>query len=138
MTVKSGRLARAAARARARAGRRGAFLAFLAVLDAAFGYSLLTVPRAGIGSYDFVLPVHAWGWAWIGTGVICALGVAARSDRVAYTMAALLKATWGLTYAWLWWQGSPSAWVSVAVWLSFALVVVLVAGWPEEVTGDVT
>ena len=119
-------------RTRARVGRRGAFLAFLAVLDAAFGYSLLTVPRAALARADFILPVHAWGWTWIGTGVICASGILARKDRVQYTAAALLKTAWGLLYAWLWWQGVPAAWVSVTVWLAFALVVVLVAGWPEE------
>ncbi len=117
----------------AHAGRRGAFLAFLAVLDFAFGYSLLVVPRFPAESFDFVIPLHAWGWAWITVGAVCAAGVPARRDRVPYTLAAVLKTAWGLGYAWAWWQGAPNAWISVTVWLCFALTVTLVAGWPEPI-----
>jgi len=117
----------------AHAGRRGAFLGFLAVLDLAFGYSLLIVPRFPGKSFDFVIPLHAWGWAWIAVGIACVAGIFARQDRVPYTLAAVLKAAWGLTYAWVWWQGAPNAWISVTVWLSFAVTVMLVAGWPEPV-----
>lgn len=120
--------------ARQHAGRRGAFLAFLTVLDLAFGYSLFALPRAALHNLDILLPVPVWGWIWIGTGTACASGVFLRSDRVQYTLAALLKTAWGLLYAWLWWQGVPGSWVSVALWLSFALTIVLIAGWPEQTT----
>jgi hypothetical protein len=117
---------------RQHAGRRGAFLVFLAILDLAFGYSLFSFPRLAFQGIDIVFPIDAWGWIWIATGIVCATGVFLQSDRVQYTMAALLKTAWGLLYAWLWWQGVPHSWVSVALWLSFALTIVLIAGWPES------
>lgn len=119
---------------REHAGRRGAFLAFLAVLDLAFGYSIFSVPRAALQTIGILLPVPVWGWIWIGTGIVCASGVFLHSDRVQYTLAALLKTSWGLLYAWLWWQGVPNSWVSVTLWLSFAMTIVLIAGWPEHTT----
>jgi hypothetical protein len=112
------------------AGRRGAFLAFLTVLDIVYGYSLIVLPRASL-HLSLVLPLHAWGWIWVGTAVCCASGIFLQRDRVPYAIAALVKTAWGLTFAWLWYQGLPE-WPSVVIWLSFALVVILVAGWPEK------
>jgi hypothetical protein len=114
------------------AGRRGAFLAFLTVLDLAFGYSVFELPRAALLQINILLPLHVWGWLWIGTGIICASGIFIQADRVQYTLAALLKTAWGLLYAYLWWQGVPNSWASVVVWLSFAMTVVLIASWPES------
>lgn len=114
------------------AGRRGAFLAFLTVLDLAYGCSLFSFPRVGLLGINIGIPINAWAWLWIATGIICATGIFLRSDRVQYTMAALLKTAWGFLWAWLWWQGEPDSWASVAVWLSFAMTIVLIAGWPEH------
>lgn len=115
------------------AGRRGAFLAFLTILDFAFGYSIFSLPRVVFQHIDTVLPIHVWAWLWIAAGVVCASGVFMKTDRVQYTISSVFKTAWGLLYAYLWWQGVPSAWPSVAVWLSFAMTVVLVASWPEQV-----
>lgn len=112
------------------AGRRGAFLAFLTILDSVYGYSIIELPRAAF-HLDLIIPVHAWGWLWIGTAGCCASGIFLRTDRIPYSIAALMKAAWGLTFAWVWYQGPPE-WPSVVVWLSFALIVTLVAGWPEK------
>jgi hypothetical protein len=114
------------------AGRRGAFLGFLAILDLAYGYSLFSFPRAALQGINIGIPIEAWGWIWIVTGLVCATGIFLRSDRVQYTFAALLKTAWGFLWAWLWWQGEPNSWASVAVWLSFAMTIVLIAGWPEH------
>jgi hypothetical protein len=128
------RLARWLAR---HAGRRGAFLAFLAVLDLAYGRALITssvIPLAH--GPDFLLPLAAWGWIWTGTGAACAAGVLMARDRIPYTLAAALKGAWGVLYASIWVEGTaPDAWVSVAVWLTFSLTVLLVAGWPEPPHG---
>lgn len=113
-------------------GRRGAFLAFLAVLDVLFGYSIFSVPRIALLDINTLIPITAWGWIWIGTGIAIASGVFLRVDRIQYTLAALLKTSWGLLYAYLWWQGVPNSWVSVVLWLSFAMIIVLIAGWPEH------
>lgn len=117
-----------------RAGRRGAFLAFLAILDFSYGYSLLVTPsRQRV--FDLLLPWDAWGTAWIAAGALCAAGILARRDRLAFTAAATLKGAWGLLSADIWLvQGYPGGWASVAVWLAFAAAVLIIAGWPEAVT----
>ena len=115
-----------------RAGRRGAFLGFLAVLDLAYGYSLLTATGAQRRQLDLLLPWPAWGWAWVAVGVICAAGALATADRLAFTAAAALKAAWAATWAVVWLiEGIPRGWVSVVVWGCFALVVLVVSSWPE-------
>jgi hypothetical protein len=113
------------------AGRRGAFLAFLAILDLAYGYGLL-VASAPQRFIDLLLPYQAWGAIWIAAGLVCASGVFARADRLQFAVAATLKGAWGLLYLDIWLiQGLPRGWVSVVIWLAFALVVLLVSGWPE-------
>ena len=121
-----------AVRLRLRAGRRGAFLAFLALLDTAVGYSLLTTPAAQRGAMDLLLPWPVWGWAWVATGVVCATGVFAWRDWPQFTATAVLMGAWALLSADLWLvQHQPHGWVSVVIWAAFALTVRVVAGWPE-------
>lgn len=115
-----------------RAGRRGAFLAFLAVLDVAYGYSLF-VTAAPQRAFDLLLPWQAWGIIWMVTGAVCASGIFARRDRLQFTAAAGLKAAWGCLFADIWIeQHYPRGWVSVVVWLAFAATVLIISGWPEE------
>lgn len=122
---------------RHRIGRRGAFLAFLAVLDFAYGYALLsTSVRNLAGQPDFYLSLHTWGWVWTGVGVVCTSGIALRKDVPQFTIAASLKAVWGGLYAAAWLtQSVPKLWISVVVWWAFALTVLLIAGWPEPRNG---
>jgi len=113
------------------AGRRGAFLVFLAILDGAYGYSLLatTAPQR---AYNLLLPWEVWGGIWCATALVCISGVLARKDRIQFTAAAALKGAWGLLFVDIWLvQDIPRSWVSVVVWLAFAAAVLLVAGWPE-------
>lgn len=119
-------------RATARAGRRGAFLAFLAVLDAAYGYSLLATPVALRGHLGLLLPWAVWGGLWLAAAAVCASGVFAHRDRIQYAFAAAFKTAWAVLWAYLWLaQHVPLGWVSVVVWLVFAGAVLVVAGWPE-------
>lgn len=118
-----------------RAGRRGAFLIFLAILDASYGYALLSASVSALrAGPDLLLPMHAWGWIWVGTGAVCLTGVMSRRDWVQFVAAATLKGAWAGVYADIWIvQHSANAWVSVVVWASFALTVLVVASWPEAV-----
>ncbi len=125
------RLRTAGQRVAARAGRRGAFLAFLAVLDFLYGYSLFTSP-APLRNLDLLLPWQAWAWMWIAAGVIMASGIPARRDRVQYAISAAFKTTWALLYAQLWFvQHVPRAWVAAIIWAAFAATVLIISGWPE-------
>lgn len=120
--------------ARRRIGRRGAFLAFLTVLDISYGYALLTISVKALASQpDFFLSLHTWGWVWIAVGLVCATGIVLRKDVPQFTVAASLKAVWGGLYVSAWvLQSVPKIWISVVVWWAFALTIVLVSGWPES------
>ena len=123
--------ARAAAAAR-RAGRRGAFLAFLSLLNWAYGYSLLTAPAALRRASDLLLPWTAWGILWTAMGFVTAAGIFARRDRISYGAAVTFKAAWGVLQLDLWFaHGVTLAWVGAVIWLGFAAIVLVVAGWPE-------
>jgi hypothetical protein len=119
-----------------RLGRRGAFLCFLAVLDFSYGYALLSLSVPALrASPDLLLPVAVWGWIWIAAGAVCASGAPLRRDWPQFAAAATLKAAWAAVYADIWTvQHRTDAWVSVVVWASFALTVLVVASWPEQVT----
>jgi hypothetical protein len=118
-----------------RLGHRGAFLLFLAVLDFSYGYALLSTSIAALrASPDLLLPMHAWGWIWVAAGAVCVAGAPFRRDRLPFIVAATLKTAWAAVYADIWIvQNGTSAWVSVVVWASFALTVLVVASWPEPV-----
>lgn len=118
-----------------RLGRRGAFLCFLAVLDFSYGYALMSASIAALrASPDLILPVHVWGWVWIAVGAVCLSGAPMRRDWPQYAAAVTLKAVWAAVYADIWTvQHGTSAWVSVVVWASFSLTVLIVASWPEPV-----
>lgn len=113
-----------------RIGHRGAFLLFLAFLDATLAYSLLTVSSALV--VHMVLPVTAWAWIWAATGAVCLARAAAQRDRVAFAVAAGTKTAWAgaSAYAWLEFH-VPTGWVATVIWLAFALTVLLISSWPE-------
>lgn len=115
-------------------GRRGLFLAFLALLDVVYGYFILNPPAYTPPQLYPLLPMRAWAGLWLATGAVCTIGMfLRRQDRIAYALAALLLAGWGLHYLWLQHLGMPFAWVSAMIWLVFAGIVLVVASWPEEI-----
>lgn len=114
-----------------RIGRRGAFLAFLAILDIVYGYSLFVQP--GPLPLDLILSAKSWSIVWLVVGVICASGVFLRQDWPQYTVASAMKAAWGALFLDLWLvHGYPRGWASAIVWLSFAATVALIGSWPES------
>lgn len=117
---------------RGQVGRRGAFLAFLALLDILYGYSILTI-MATPPRLHLLLTYEQWGWAWLGVGVALLPGVFVRRDRFYYGLAAFLMAAWGGAWVDVWVSDPATlrAWVSVLVWFSFAGLVLVVSTWPE-------
>ena len=114
-----------------RAGRRGAFLALLAVFDAAIGYSLLTAPAAQ-RTMDLLLPYPVWGWIWVAVAVVCAAGTFTLRDRFQFTAAYVLMGSQSLLSIDLWLiQHQPRGWVGVVIWATLTLIIYLAAGWPE-------
>lgn len=117
---------------RERIGRRGAFLLFLALLDILYGWSMLVTPIPG-PDLHLILPLDAWGWIWIGTGIYLIPGALIKRDRSFFALAAFLKAGWAGAWVSVWLSDPfiPRAWVSVVIWAAFAGVVLVVASWPE-------
>jgi hypothetical protein len=132
----------ATAAVRQRIGRRGAALLFFAFLDLVYCWSLLDPPASARRSPSFVFlagvaPLWAWAAAWGGVGVTCLVFALRREDAPAFTAAIGLKVMWGLLFAGGWlFAGLERGYVSAAVWLAFASLVGLLAGWPEVPRGE--
>jgi hypothetical protein len=109
------------------AGRRGVFLLFLCVLDVIYAYSLSISPAPG----QHVNPW--WTWIWFAAAANALSGAFIRKDRIQYAIAAGVKVSWALYELQGFIEGSnPRGWISATVWFSFALIVLLIASWPEE------
>lgn len=119
-------------RVRHRVGHRGAFLLFLALLDWALAYALLTLPPAAVAAQHLVPPATFWAGAWVFVGAVCVVGAFVREDRFAYAGAAGIKAAWAAVSVRTWLAGhTPQGWVAVVIWLAFAVTVLLISSWPE-------
>jgi hypothetical protein len=128
-----GTLRLAARRTQRKVGRRGTFLAILALIDFGYGSGLISgyVPLFAHGT-TMVFPLVAWGWIWVTVGVICLTGVPLRHDRIQFAVAALLKTAWAALIAVAWLEnGIPGGWTSVAAWGGIAMLVLLASGWPD-------
>jgi hypothetical protein len=114
-----------------RAGRRGSFLLFLAVLDLLIGYDLYFT-AAPQRLLNLLAPYQTWAFIWVAVGVVCAVQAFMRADRLAFTAAAGIKFAWGALSVQQWLiQGDTRGWVSAIIWLTFAAAVFVVSGWPE-------
>lgn len=120
-----------------RIGRRGAFLAFLALLDVIYSYALLyPTPRAASNpTYVFlaaVMPLWAWGLLWGAVGAICLLYALKKHDGPGYAAAMFLKVLWALMFllGWLF-ADVERGYLSTAIWGAFAAVLAIIASWPE-------
>lgn len=130
------RIQHATRRACLRVGRRGTFLLFLALLDVVYGVSLCAHAARISPSYQFaaqIIPLHGWAWVWVTVGLVCAAYAPARDDQLAFGAAIALKVVWGGLglLGWLM-DDVPRGYVSAVIWLAFAGVVLLVAGWREN------
>lgn len=110
-------------------GRRGAFLLFLSLLDILIGFSLWTAEPRPL----FFLTMDVWAGMWTAVGVVLFVQAFQKFDRIAYTLAAMLKFLWGIMYfnAWVF-HGLPRGWVGATVWIAFGCAVLVVSSWPED------
>jgi hypothetical protein len=123
-------------RIRARIGRRGASLAFFALVDLIYASALAWAPpQTAQGSYAFlgtILPLWAWAVPWALVGLLCALQTFSSEDRPAFTAASALSVGWSVLHLTGWMVGViPRGFVTAAVWAGFAAFVQVIAGWPE-------
>ena len=119
-----------------RVGRRGLALLVFAAIDIVMAVRLITTPQHATQFYTWlwILPPLAAAWAFV--AVVCLVGALSGQDRVAFVAAIGIKVLWCTLYVCGWALGQVTdGWVSAAVWGGFAVVVWLIAGWPEPING---
>jgi hypothetical protein len=127
-------------RLRRHIGRRGAFLLFLAELDVIIALSLRLPLPYGLspaqvyGLFAKVAPLDVWSDMFYGVALACTVAALWHPARpLAFPLAAALKTLWGLLYIVAWLSGAMGrGYLSAAIWLTFASVVLIVSSWPEE------
>lgn len=120
--------------------RRGAALLVFASLDAVYAVRLATAAPHDSAFYtwlDHVVRLPAAAVPWAAVGVLCAVQAWTRGcDRAAFAAAIGIKSLWAGLHAVAWVAGGAAdGWSAAAVWAAFAVVVWLIAGWPEPVGG---
>lgn len=117
-----------------RVGRRGSFLLFLALLDFIYGSSLITAPSPAVAHADLFLPLIVWGIAWIVTGFVCFIEAFASLDRLAFSLAVLIKFLWGAAslLTWLFTDTEPHGWTTATIFLTFGVLTAIISFWPEQ------
>ncbi|MEV0382895.1 hypothetical protein [Nonomuraea sp. NPDC050643] len=129
-------------RIRARIGRRGASLAFFALVDLAYASVMAWAPpEVTPGSSAAVLarlmPLAAWAIPWAAVGLLCAAHVCAARDLVAFGAASALCAGWSVIHLAGWAFGViDRGFVTAVVWGGFGAFIQVIAGWGEPARPD--
>lgn len=119
---------------RLRIGHRGAVLMCLGILDIIYGCSIITVGGAtGLAKQiSLWLPYPWWGFVWVGVGIFLIIGAFHRHDRWHFGVATAIKFVWAGFWILAWhFDGYQRGWVSSLIWISFAVLVMVVSSWPE-------
>ena len=117
-----------------RIGRRGAFLAFLAILHYAFAWQFWFIGAQGMPT---IAPVRVWAIGWLVSAIGCTVGIVLRRDRISYTLAATMNGCLAALYSYLWLvKNAPYGWVNALFWSVFALIVVMVSSWPDPILAE--
>ncbi|MFF9124345.1 hypothetical protein ACF09J_13725 [Streptomyces sp. NPDC014889] len=128
----------AARRLGTRLGRRGALLTLKGVMATGYGSGQVVQPtgdRHGLALLLKLMPLHAWGWAWIAAGavaLVCAW-LPPRRDWPGYLAVWLIASSWAMAYLVAWWPlgESPRGWVIALIFGSFGFVCLVAIGWAE-------
>lgn len=109
-------------------GHRGGFLVLLGAYDLFFGSYLIA---GGPLIAATLLSEHAWGWIWLTVGTALIIGGTRQKDQWFYALSAFLKCAWAAEFFRLELLGYHGQWLRGCYYLAFALIVVVVASWPE-------
>ena len=121
-----------------RIGRRGAVLLLFAVVDFAYGSSLIA-PSADSLALESTIwrqhyaPTWVWGAGWLITGGYLTIGAFMKHDELAYAAAIGWKIIWALTTLASWaFGGVERGWVAAFIWGVVAGLVAVDAGRGEN------
>jgi O-antigen/teichoic acid export membrane protein len=119
-------------------GRRGACLLFFALLDFLYALSLWRPPADDARNptarfLASMAPLRCWAVLWFVVGVLCLAGVFRRRfGRIGFAAAIGIKTLWGAVFLLGWLAGVVArGWVAAVIWLAFAAMVGVLAGWPD-------
>ncbi|MGW1998213.1 hypothetical protein [Embleya sp. NPDC001921] len=119
----------AAARARQRLGRRGAFLAIYGAAQVFWGVGFIVLPPtpAGLALLTDALPLHCWAWLWIlgGAAAFASAWLRVGRDAVGYGAAMIPLGIWAFAYLWASMSGEYARGGWVAGWYLGHIGVVL-------------
>lgn len=121
---------------RHRVGRRGAALLIFCVLDLVYGMAMLHPAPPGIvpgtvqGWFDGIIGLEFWGWTWVAVGLWVGWFAFQTQDRFGFSAAIGIKIWWG-TLCFIGWIMREVPVSSAGIWLGLAVLVALIAGWPE-------
>lgn len=125
-----------------RLGYRGAFLLFLAIIDAIYGWFLIRPTSESQQTSQFVwrahiMPTEVWGSIWLIVAAALLASAFMRQDRIGYALAIALKVGWAFVAAIGGLSGRvQGSWTSVSIWGGFAALTILVSGWPEPLRSE--
>lgn len=119
-------------------GRRGTLLILKGIIATLYGYGQLAEPirdRRGLCLLLKLMPLDAWGWAWITAGVtalVCAW-LPPRRDWPGFLAVWAITAPWSMAYLVAWWPLGeyPRGWVAALIFGAFGAVCLVAIGWDE-------
>lgn len=121
-------------------GKRGAVLVLHGLIFFLIGWSYLTAPDivARTRTFGFIpewIDPPLLGIPWIASGVVSiffAIDWSWTSDRWGFMAATMMPLFWSLLFLTGWINGyNPLAWISAVLYLGYALIIMVVAGWPN-------
>lgn len=122
-----------------RLGHRGRILLVLAVVDFAYGFSLIGPSADSLALSAMVwrqhyAPLWVWGVGWIVTGTVLTISAFVLRDAIGYAAGVVWKILWSLTTLASWvFGGVDRGWLGAITWIVVAGMVWDISGWPEPV-----
>lgn len=121
-----------------RTGRRGTFLLFFSFLWISTGWRWTEEPppSENYATLYKVMPPEAWGWVFVGTGIVMGLGSHWKQiEYISFSVSAYLGALLGTMILLGYWPGNPGpADTGLTISLTYFLYttfILIISGWPE-------